>query len=233
MSGRRFSRHRELVTDEGLNHLQAVTVAVCGAGGLGSTVLSLLARCGVGSIRVYDDARVDEPDLNRQTLYTATDIGALKAERAAALLEELGDNIRVVSFAERIDARTDFAGCDLVVDCLDNFATRFLVDAAVYDRDITFVHAGVYRYFGQVTSVHRSQTRSLRDLFVGSVDELDNEKEKPMFPPAVVTVAALEASECILQLLPEELRPAGSTTLFGKLLSVDLNTYEITTIPFV
>lgn len=233
MSRRRFSRHRELVTDEGLDHLQAVTVAVCGAGGLGSTVLSLLARCGVGSIHVYDDARVDEPDLNRQTLYTAADIGALKAERAAALLEALGDNIRVTAYAERIDAGTDFSGCNLVVDCLDNFATRFLVDAATYDRGITFVHAGVYRYFGQVTSVHRSQTRSLRDLFVGSVDELDNEKEKPMFPPAVVTVAALEANECILQLLPEKLRPAGSTTLFGKLLSVDLNTYEITTIPFV
>ena len=233
MAADRFSRHLALLGDEGLAVLQRATVAVCGAGGLGSTVLSLLARSGIGTIHIYDYGRVDAPDLNRQTLYTASDIGFQKAARAAALLGELGPGTTVDPHVERIDEHTDFSGCNLVVDCLDNFGTRFLVDDATYGAGIPLVHAGVYKYFGQVTSVQKGETRPLRELFAESAQALDQEPEKPMFPPAVATVAAVEAAECVRVLLPAKLRPAGGEPLFRRMVTIDLVTYEMASMPLL
>lgn len=228
MSSDRFLRHRSLLGDGGIERLRDATVAVCGAGGLGSTVLSLLARSGVGRIVVYDYARTDAPDLNRQLLYDAGDIGAGKAERAAARLRQIDAGLVVEARAERVDGATDFAGVDLVADCLDNFTSRFAVDEATYDRGIPLVHAGVYEYFGQITSVHREKTRSLRQLFDESSAGLDEEPEKPMYPPTVVCVAAIQAAECLHILLDEQ-----DQQLYRRLCSVDLHSLEVTTLPFL
>lgn len=228
MSADRFLRHRALVGENGIARLQTSTVAVCGAGGLGSTVLTLLARLGVGSLVVFDEGTLDTPDLNRQILYDAADIGAWKAARAAEHLGRIGPDLTVAGRPERITAETDFRDADLVVDCLDNFATRFAVDDATYSRGIPLVHAGVYEYFGQITSIHRDHTRSLRELFDQSAVRLDEELDKPMYPPAVVCVAAVQAAECVHILLQEE-----EQRLYGRLASVDLHSLEITTLPFV
>jgi molybdopterin-synthase adenylyltransferase len=233
MTADRFSRHRALIGEEGLSALQNATVTVCGAGGLGSTVLTLLARTGVGTLHIYDYGRVDEPDLNRQTLYTARDIGSEKAVRAAELLSELGAGLTIHAHPQRIDGQTDFSDCDLVVDCLDNFATRFLVDSVTYDAGIPLVHAGVYKYFGQVTSILKGETRPLRELFAESAAALDSEANKPMFPAAVVAVAATEASEVIRILLPAMMRPAGGAPLFRTMVTVDLATCEMARMPFL
>ena len=224
----RFLRHRGLVGDQGIERLQDATVAVCGAGGLGSTVLSLLARSGVGRIVIYDSGTTDAPDLNRQLLYDAGDIGAGKAERAAEHLRGIDARLVVEARPERVNAETDFTGADLVADCLDNFTSRFAVDEATYDRSIPLVHAGVYEYFGQITSVHREKTRSLRELFDESSARLDEEPGKPMYPPAVVCVAAIQAAECLHILLDEQ-----DQQLYRRLCSVDLHSLEVTTLPFL
>lgn len=241
----RFARHRLLLTEDGLSRLAAARVAVCGAGGLGSTVLTLLARTGVGYIRIYDKGRVDTPDLNRQLLYYAGDLGRAKAELAAERLLGLEGpagpdaaaspsqegaprpSLGVEARVGTVDADTDFGDCDLVVDCLDNFAGRFAVDEATYEAGIPLVHAGVYRYFGQITSVRKGETACLRDLFGASAAALDAEQGKPMYPPAVVCVASLEAAEAINLLLGVRDR-----CLYGRLLSVDLASLEVTTLPF-
>ena len=228
MAQDRFERHRALVGDEGIKTLQQATVAVCGAGGLGSTVLTLLARTGVGHICIYDSGSVDTPDLNRQILYDSSDLGMAKAARAAARLSALKSHIDVEARAERVGAETQFGDVDLVVDCLDNFESRFAVDTATYEAGVPLVHAGVYEYFGQITSIHRAHTRSLRELFDASTTDLDKEQGKPMFPPAVVCVAAIEASECINILLERS-----EKTLYRRLATVDIDSLEVTTIPFL
>ncbi len=223
----RFTRHRALLGDAGLERLSQATVAVCGAGGLGSTLLTLIARLGVGKIHIYDPGTFDTPDLNRQTLYTANDIGKEKALRAAELLSAIGPEVSVTPHVERAGAQTDFSYADLVVDCLDTFTARFLIDDATYEAGVPLIHAGVYKYFGQITSVRKGRTRPLRELFSQSAAAMDAEPGKPMYPPAVATVAAFEASECVRVLLGEE-----EKTLFGRLLSVDLDSLEVTVLPF-
>ena len=241
-----FSRHLELIGPGGLERLGASIVAVIGAGGLGSTVLELLTRSGVGTLQVYDSGVVDLPDLNRQLLYTHADLGKQKASAAAARLSAINPELVVFASAVRVaegfsftapnsetDAETD-AGIgsvprppDVVVDCLDNFSTRFVVDEATYAPGVPMVHGGVYRYFGQVTTVRKDLTPSLRDIFGQEQTGLDAETQKPMFPPAVVGVATIQATECLKLLLlrpPEEL-------LFNRILSIDYTDYSFREIP--
>jgi molybdopterin/thiamine biosynthesis adenylyltransferase len=200
---------------------------VVGAGGLGSTVLELLARSGVGTIRIYDAAHIDLPDLNRQLLYTHDDLDRSKAEAAAARLSRINPGLRAEPVVGRVEVGTDFTGADVVVDCLDNFQTRFLVDDATYPAAIPFVHGGVYQYFGQVTTIHRDHTRSLRDIIGSDAVARDAEPDKPMFPPAVVGTATVEATECVKLLLA---RPA-EEMLYNRIFTLDYATYAFEEIP--
>ncbi|MFP4374174.1 MAG: HesA/MoeB/ThiF family protein [Spirochaetaceae bacterium] len=217
-----FSRHLALTGTEGLERLSAATVSVVGAGGLGSTVLEMLARSGVGTIRIHDDGVLDLPDLNRQILYTHDDLGRPKADAAAARLSRINPALRVEAHGARVVAGTDFSGADVVVDCLDNFETRFAVDEATYEAGIPLVHGGVYQYFGQVTTIHRDYTRSLSALFGRGAVEQDAEANKPMFPPAVAGTATVEATECIKLLLG---RPV-EQLLYNRFLSLDYLSYD-------
>jgi molybdopterin-synthase adenylyltransferase len=217
-----FSRHLALTGTEGFERLSAATVAVVGAGGLGSTVLEMLARTGVGRIRIHDAGVLDIPDLNRQILYTHDELGRPKADAAAARLSRINPALRLEAYGGRVDAGTDFSGADVVVDCLDNFETRFAVDEVTYDAGIPLVHGGVYQYFGQVTTIHRDHTQSLRALFGPEATAQDAEANKPMFPPAVVGTATAEATECIKLLLG---RPA-EQLLYNRILSLDYLSYD-------
>jgi molybdopterin/thiamine biosynthesis adenylyltransferase len=214
-----------------MQRLAGARVAVIGAGGLGSTVLELLARIGVGELIVYDGGAVDLPDLNRQLLYTHDDLGRPKAEAAAALLHRINPEIRIQAIAERVSPGFAFPDPtqppDVVVDCLDNFATRFVIDDACLSGAIPLVHGGVYRYFGQVTVVRRGITPTLAELFGEQQIALDREASKPMFPPAVVGVATIEASECTKLLLNKP----PSEILYNRLLSVDYTDYSFQEIP--
>jgi molybdopterin-synthase adenylyltransferase len=228
-----FSRHLELIGPEGLKRLATSTVAVIGAGGLGSTVLQLLVRLGVGEIVLYDAGLVDLPDLNRQILYTHDDLGKPKAEAAEAYLRRVNPDVRIRAVANRVEAGFSFlnsgAQPTAVIDCLDNFATRFVVDAACYEAGIPLVHGGVYQYFGQVTVIRRGVTPSLKEVFGERQTALDAEADKPMFPPAVVGVATVEATECTKLLLgkPQE------EILYNRLLSIDYLDYSFSEIPLV
>lgn len=224
---RQFSRHLSLIGNDGLERLRGATVAVVGAGGLGSTVLQMLARSGVGTIRIHDSGNLDLPDLNRQILYTHDNLGTQKAETAAALLARINPELSLEAHTERVARGVDFSGADVVIDCLDNFETRYVVDDATYGSGIPFVHAGVYQYFGQVTTIHRDHTQSLRSIFGDDAVVRDEEPDKPMFPPAVAGTATVEAAECIKLLLG---RPA-EQLLYNRILSIDYLTYEFDEIP--
>ncbi|MFP4431135.1 MAG: HesA/MoeB/ThiF family protein [Spirochaetaceae bacterium] len=226
-----FSRHLDLIGPEGVERLAAAKVAVIGAGGLGSTVLELLVRLGVGEILVYDHGIVDLPDLNRQILYSHDDLRRPKAEAAADYLRRINPEARIRAVAETVEPgfffSTDDRAPDAVVDCLDNFATRFVVDDACFAAAIPLVHGGVYRHFGQVTVVRSGITPSLKEIFGEQQKALDEEANKPMFPPAVVGVATVEATESAKLLLrrpPEEI-------LYNRLLSIDYSDYTFQEIP--
>src|SRR5271168_733625 len=128
-------------------------VLVVGAGGLGSPVLQYLAGAGVGYLGIVDADTLDASNLHRQPIFALGDVGGQKAQLASAAVKRINPTVQVESHALRLDADNAFAlirGYDVVVDCSDNFRTKYLInDAAVLARRPA-VFASVYQYEGQL-----------------------------------------------------------------------------------
>lgn len=128
-------------------------VLVVGAGGLGCPVLLYLTAAGVGRIGVVDPDTVELSNLQRQVLYTTGDIGQPKAKAAVAHLQRLNPDLRFDIHAQALDstnARTLIDAYDIVVDCTDNFAVRYLVNDWCVTLNKPFVYGAIHRFEGQV-----------------------------------------------------------------------------------
>jgi len=154
----RYSRHILLpeVGVDGQERLLHSSVLVIGAGGLGSPALLYLAASGVGHISVADRDSVELSNLQRQVLYSTRDVGRRKAPAARRALRSLNPDCRVDAYSGRLSAaklRTLMRGCDAVLDCSDNFPTRFLVSDSAYFERKPLVTAAVVRFEGQLMAV--------------------------------------------------------------------------------
>jgi sulfur-carrier protein adenylyltransferase/sulfurtransferase len=128
-------------------------VLVVGAGGLGSPVLQYLAGAGVGYLGIVDADTLDASNLHRQPIYALAEVGEKKTDLALAAVKRINPTVHVEAHAVRLDANNALSlirGYDVVVDCSDNFRTKFLInDAAVLARRPA-VFASVYQYEGQL-----------------------------------------------------------------------------------
>ena len=140
----------------GQARLRASTVAVVGAGGLGVPVLQYLAGAGLGRLLIIDGDRLEPSNLHRQTLYALADCGRPKAELAAARVRALNPDVEAIAHVLRLDARnaaTLLAPADLVIDCTDNFSTKFLLNDLAHLLGKPVLLASVYQYEGQLQVV--------------------------------------------------------------------------------
>jgi sulfur-carrier protein adenylyltransferase/sulfurtransferase len=202
--------------------LGAARVLIVGAGGLGSPVLQYLAGAGVGCLGIVDADTLEASNLHRQPIYTLADVGKPKTALARAAIAALNPTTRVETFNERLtaaNAQDLIARFDLVIECSDNFRTKFLVnDAAVLARK-SAVFASVYQYEGQL-QVYRPTAghACLRCLWpTASADGIvGNCAEAGIMGPVpgvLGTMQALLALKILLDL---------SGQLSGELLLVDL-----------
>lgn len=151
----RYARHIVLkeIGGAGQQALLGATVAIVGAGGIGSPLIQYLAAAGIGRLRIVDDDRVDLSNLQRQTLFGTEAIGRPKTAEAADAVARLNPDVAVESMARRLDADTvdEFlAGADVVIDGSDNFATRLLVGDASFARRTPLVSAAIGQFEGQL-----------------------------------------------------------------------------------
>jgi len=150
-----YSRQQLLkeIGSEGQARLARSRVLIVGAGGLGSPVLQYLAGAGVGHLGVVDADTLDASNLHRQPLYALADVGRPKAALARAALAALNPGVTVEVHALRFDADNAVElvlAHDVVVDCSDNFRTKFLVNDAAVLAARPAVFASVYQYEGQL-----------------------------------------------------------------------------------
>ena len=150
----RYSRHLMLPEfgSEGQLLLKQAKVLVVGAGGLGSPVLSYLAAAGIGTIGIVDNDVVSLSNLQRQVLFQTNDVGLLKCEIAAKHLKAINEHISLLTFPERLTSQNaDYIirNFDLIIDCTDNFETRYLINDACVLLEKPFVHGSVSRFAGQ------------------------------------------------------------------------------------
>lgn len=151
----RYQRHIVLreVGGGGQRKLQAASVAVVGAGGLGNPLLAALAAAGVGRLALIDDDRVSLSNLQRQTLFTTADVGRPKVTVAAERLAAINPHVALAPVAQRLtadNARALLAGHDAIADGCDNFATRSLVNATAVRLAIPLVSAAIGPFEGQL-----------------------------------------------------------------------------------
>lgn len=161
---RRYARQIVLpeVGVDGQRRLAQARVLVIGAGGLGSPVALYLAAAGVGTLRIVDDDRVDESNLQRQVLHTTARVGHAKVESATATLKALNPQLTVEAIEQRINSTNVdalVAGCDVCVDGSDNLPTRYLLSDAAVKYGKPLVYGAVERFSGQVSVFHPQSNR--------------------------------------------------------------------------
>lgn len=220
-----YSRHFELLGEIKFAKISKASVMVAGAGGLGCTVLNLLARLGIGTIHFYEFAEIDSPDLNRQILYNSENIGNPKCKIALENLKKINPSVNIIAHCEKITKKTEIPKVDLVFDCLDNFTSRYILDDLIFPKGIPMVHAGVSMYFGQLTVIIPGKTECFRKTISVDAAKFDKKINKEIFPPVVTTIASLQVSEGI-KYLTEDF----NNLLYGKILIIDLLSNSFDTI---
>jgi molybdopterin/thiamine biosynthesis adenylyltransferase len=203
----------------GQRRLKGATVAVIGAGGIGSPALAYLAGAGIGRLRVIDDDRVDLSNLQRQILFHTIDEGQAKAERAAAAIRHHNPHVAAEPVVTRITAASAPAlltGADVVLDGCDNFATRLAVADAALALRIPLVSAAVGQFEGQL-AVYRGweEDKPCYRCLVGNAPDRDEATcaEQGVLGPVTGVLGSMAALEAIRAITPFGEDPAGRLTL--------------------
>ena len=141
---------------EGQEKLKEAKVTVAGVGGLGCPALVYLTAAGVGNINIIDKDRVELSNLNRQILHWDKDIGKYKVHSAMEKLAQLNPEVKIDGNITEIteeNVKGLLDGSDVVIDGMDNFKTRLILNKACVDLGIPFIHAAVYGLGGELLTV--------------------------------------------------------------------------------
>jgi molybdopterin/thiamine biosynthesis adenylyltransferase/rhodanese-related sulfurtransferase len=166
----RYSRHLLIpeIGAEGQQQLLDAKVLLLGAGGLGSPTALYLAAAGVGTLGIVDDDVVDLSNLQRQVIHNTERVGVPKVDSAAESIRALNPDVEVVSYQTRIDASNIveiIAGYDVIVDGVDNFPTRYLLNDASVRLKIPVVSASILGFDGQLSVFKPYEGPCYRCLF--------------------------------------------------------------------
>lgn len=166
----RYSRHFALpgFGEEAQAKLKKSSAVVIGAGGLGCPVLQYLTAAGVGTIAIVDHDRISLSNLQRQVLFNSDEIGLYKSEVALSKLQRLNANINFRSIASQINSQNALellSPYDLIIDCTDNFPTRYLLNDASVLLNKPLIYGSIFRYEGQVAVFNYLSGVTYRDLY--------------------------------------------------------------------
>ena len=208
----------EAIGINGQRRLRQARVLVVGAGGLGSPLIEYLAAAGVGSIGIVDDDTVSASNLNRQILYDMSQVGKLKANCAADVVRRINPDCKVQAYRMRLtdsNASDLFGKYDVIADCTDNLATRYVIDRHTKALGIPFLYGSLCEFEGRVAVFNYKGSTSYADLFPFDADEVANFSQPSgvlgAFAGVVGTIEALETIKVIL----------GKPTLIDRILLID------------
>lgn len=227
----RYARHLLLdqVGAEGQERLLASKVLIVGAGGLGAPAAMYLAAAGVGTVGIVDDDCVELSNLQRQIIHTTDSVGEKKVESARQTIRKLNPDIHVETYAVRVTKENvmDFVEpYDFIVEAVDNFETRFLVNDACVAAKKAFCHGGVSRFEGQLMTYVPGQGPCYRCIFE-EVPEPSSETDSRdlgilgVIPGIIGSLQGLEALKYLLGI---------GTLMTGRMLvfdGLDMNFREV------
>jgi molybdopterin/thiamine biosynthesis adenylyltransferase len=176
------------------------TALVVGVGGLGSWTSNLLARAGIGRLRLMDDDVVQIVNLHRQGYYTEADAGRRKIDVAAQRIRQINRHVAVETIHQRLttDVSKDILdGVDLIIDGTDNFATRFVINDLAVATGTPWVFTGIVAAEGQLMVMQPGVTACLRCIMPVAPDREITCMELGVLGPAVAFMSARQSVEAI------------------------------------
>ncbi len=216
----RYARNTRTLSLTDQQTLAQSCAAIVGAGGLGGTVAEILARIGVGRLRLIDGDCFEEHNLNRQRFAHTGNLGRSKAQEGKTQIESINPAVEVIDltvFLDPSNAEELIGDADVVIDCLDRLDTRLVLQQACRGRQVPMVSAAVAGTSGQLTVIFPEDS-GLESL-IGDLDTDGNrgvETRLGNLPFTVSTLASLEAAEAVKILLGQ------SGLLRNRLLIFDL-----------
>ncbi|MCK5354100.1 MAG: molybdopterin-synthase adenylyltransferase MoeB [Methyloprofundus sp.] len=199
----RYSRQIMLpqVDIEGQEKLLNAHVLIIGAGGLGSPASLYLAAAGVGTISIYDDDEVDLSNLQRQITHYTDDIGTDKVISTQQTLNKINPEVRVIAVKQRLQGealeKTVF-DADVVLDCSDNFSTRFAINQACVKHGKPLVSGAAIRFEGQVSVFATTDDAPCYNcLYAESGEELQNCATNGVISPITGIIGSIQAMEAM------------------------------------
>ena len=217
----RYSRQIALpvIGIEGQERLLQSHVLIIGVGGLGSPTAMYLAAAGVGRLTLVDFDKVDLTNLQRQIIHDTAGIGRNKTDSARERLHALNPDCHVTTLCRQLQGQEladHVAAADVVIDCSDNFATRFAVNDACVSRGTPLVSGAAIRMEGQVAVFSGLRgTPCYRCLYPEETQLDDTCSANGVLAPLVGIIGSIQATEAI------KLLTGAGTTLSGQLLLCD------------
>jgi molybdopterin/thiamine biosynthesis adenylyltransferase len=216
----RYTRNMATLSPEDQHRLLASTACIVGMGGLGGHVAEILARIGVGRLRLVDGDRFEDSNLNRQRFADLASLGRFKVATAREQIAAINPAVEVVALAERLsddNGPAILGDANIAVDCLDTLQARRYLQTACRNSKIPMVSAAVAGVSGQIAVIH-PEDQGLAALYGDLASAPDRGAETTLgnLPYAVAMLASLECSEAVKTLLGRD------STLHGRLLIFDL-----------
>lgn len=223
----RYSRQTTIpgFGNESQEKLKKASILVIGAGGLGSPVLLYLVAAGVGKIGIVENDTVDLSNLQRQVLFSEKDVSKSKLQKSHARLKEMNSATDFVLFEERFSSENALkiaSEFDLLVDCTDNFPTRYLVNDVCEILNKPFVYGALHRFEGQAAVFNHNNSCTYRDLFENPPSEemAPNCETAGVLGSVAGIVGTIMATEAI------KVITAAGETLSNQLLLIDTQSMD-------
>jgi adenylyltransferase/sulfurtransferase len=210
---------------EGQQKVLAAKVLIIGAGGLGSPAAMYLAAAGIGSIVIYDDDVVELSNLQRQIAHHTPDIGMDKVISTRETLNKLNPDVQVTAVKQRLAGEQldiEVINADVVLDCTDNFMTRFAINKACVKHKTALVSGAAIRFEGQVSVFTPGKDNSpcYNCLYHSDGEDLQNCATNGVIAPITGIVGSIQALEALKLIM------AIGKPLIGRLLLLDGLTME-------
>jgi len=202
----RYSRQEKFIGKIAQKKLGSSTVCIVGCGALGSSSAEILARSGVKKLILIDFDLVELSNLQRQTLYGEIDISKSKVESLKKYLKKINSNVEIQTHSEKIgNTNLDLLNSDLIIDGLDNFETRYLINEYALKNNIPFIFGSTIRGEGMIFPILKDQP-CLRCVFPKAVNT-GKAKDEGVLASAARIVSAIQVSTAIKILTDEKVEP--------------------------
>ena len=219
----RYARQIRLsqIGESGQQKILDATVFIIGMGGLGSPAALYLAAAGVGRIIISDFDQVEDSNLQRQIIHRTQDIGELKALSAKRTIAEINPNCKV----EAIDWQLDeaelekiAAKADVILDCTDNFPSRFMINRASVNTGTPLVSGAAIRMEGQIASyIPNADGPCYQCLYKEAFENTETCAMEGVLSPVVGVIGTMQALQALLILIGKSDNVKGKLLLFDGL----------------